>query len=808
MNRCFLSCLLKGKKNQTDHKSSINKDIKQVYVSDNSDLDYLFNDEAKENALNDTDKTTDVVKEFPTDSTTNQNVLEFEENHDVLQTPFTTSENVNQIEISYVLKDTLNNANKITQQNNVIELITSSNEINISSQSKMIVSPFTYILSNRVVFLNKSDVAYEVVLRPDVREMTIISTLESILIKNVDNMVRKPINSVESAQSVQSSVQFDVSCQVPSNTGAFSLLTTYTTIDIQISIGVNLNKQRVVLLHLFTTGNTTILKIFADKLFNAMVQGLHMVGVSMAYLLQLYQKSHQLVPLDTLQQPPIPAAIATIPYSSLTYDQLFTSFSSQPLIDSVLDLPYVSQLQASYAYDMSVYLTIAAKSLDDFVSSTEQRCARLMTLLQPMFQRAALQVPPPPAKRPLQSYELDLADEDSIQNPSVKMAKKLILRARKLIKDKTNLRTTVAPEMDDVSPGDHSAAAKSVYDRIELINAVARSLQQQLEELVNSESQQRLDRKRRAVSARVAAVEAYRRGLISALHARNPMYTTAADQSATRTLRDRCRVIAEPLLLESAAALDGRRGSLFVTLQHLYFHCTGEAAPSSLLYSVLSTGSKYAAASNSIHSHGNGDGSLMRLLPLSTITTVAVAETDGCVVVTDSGGQDTRLQAWGPTSDHSQRVADLLEVILQLRTAAAPPVPPVDPAVPEAVPSTDPTPSLAATQSLTPSPAPSPPPAVPLSPSVECNPPLPLPSVESIPANTEATSPIAATAATTATVTAVTAAATTTSTAHTAVTAIATSIIATGTIDDKADGKKIPKLGRNIQEFLSKTQRK
>jgi hypothetical protein len=90
-------------------------------------------------------------------------------------------------------------------------------------------------------------------------------------------------------------------------------------------------------------------------------------------------------------------------------------------VDSVVDPLFVRDLIGAYAQELRYNLEAVGVSLDEFVAKLEMQCARLMTTLKTMYQQCEIEVPTPPSKKPLSSFQLVMVKLSVAQNSLVKL---------------------------------------------------------------------------------------------------------------------------------------------------------------------------------------------------------------------------------------------------------------------------------------------------------------------------------------------------------------------------------------------------
>ena len=365
-------------------------------------------------------------------------------------------------------------------------------------------------------------------------------------------------------------------------------------------------------------------------------------------------------------------------------------------LESVIDPSFVRDLQVANAQIMTKKLIAEIEPMEKEVKQVELSCARLMTVLKSSYQRCGLNMPSPPNQKALTEYELPLTREP-ITEVSLDTARLLILRARRSARDKlghigmgstssqinasntsvkpTDQQTTINSQpllvLDDDDDDDAAAIfgitalnpgivtttssasvpcnncpwADTISDHIALLTTVVSGVIEQLTDWQDGEYAARLSRKTAAVSDRLRAIEDFKLKLVSTLHYRNVSHTTAADRAAIDSLKEKCRVINDndPLLLDMPAVHAGRSGTLYVTLDHIFFYSYGG------IFQAL----------------------FVKLFPIRTLVNISSQDASstfgaGSVVLEDEGGTQSLFEIAGPTGDFHTRVSDVLNQLQQV----------------------------------------------------------------------------------------------------------------------------------------------
>lgn len=161
--------------------------------------------------------------------------------------------------------------------------------------------------------------------------------------------------------------------------------------------------------------------------------------------------------------------------------------------------------------------------------------------------------------------------------------------------------------------------------------------------------------------------------IIRTLHERVIDTSSREDQATMAALRDKCRVITEPLLIEVAATVGGRSGTLYITLEHLYFHSAGglfasmymKLQPIRTLVSVSKGPPSNKALAAAIEAAGVA-ASIVGSGMIGSAASGVVPPSDSIVLV-DEGGQVTSVEISGPTADYCGRICDLVMLLKHVR---------------------------------------------------------------------------------------------------------------------------------------------
>jgi hypothetical protein len=588
-------------------------------------------------------------------------------------------------ESDFDLYDTQQSSNSPLSASNSSHLKNTDNETSAEEDIWKQFENCSYTVGLHRINISNDEKGFEFLIRPDISEESILSLVETVLISIGGILKRIPLKYLTIIRVTTQSDNHD-------------------SIIFDVYIGVNQLKQRILFIHVKRNeteeskiqSNASALNVMKslltgsnrhmiiENVINQISDALFAEGLLLQYIHQLYRQAKRILNENGSSSSSHPSnqfiSLTDLNLSTNDSDDIINDFihkneyitkllqniglDSLKWKDSIVDPCYIRDLQAAYAYDMIQSLQTIAISLEQYVANMEKKCARFMTLLKPTYNRCQLTLPPPPNKRPLESFPLDF-NRKTMEETSLEMARLLILRSRKAIKQsqqhKSNQYTT--PEKMPIIEVPHlHADIKVAYNRFqnstneteflsrlcehfEYVNAIVKHIHGQLREWLHSESKARISRKSQAVTARVADIDLYKLSLLQYLHNRNIEATTTNDLNILNDIKQNCRVITskELYLLDVSAVMSGKTGMLYVTCHHIYFH-------SSSLFM----------------------GTFMKLIPLQTIekvihkpVSVSIGIGDS-LVIEDKGGHVSIIEITNNTPEYCSRLCDLINVLLEV----------------------------------------------------------------------------------------------------------------------------------------------
>jgi hypothetical protein len=116
---------------------------------------------------------------------------------------------------------------------------------------------------------------------------------------------------------------------------------------------------------------------------------------------------------------------------TIPYDHSSGPSSMNMICEGILDLSFIRDCQLISASLMNNRLVKEATSYDRQMKSDEMKLAKLMTILKPYYQKAAISLPIIPTSRSLASFPLSLKRNDAIKDPTVENCRLFLLKARK-----------------------------------------------------------------------------------------------------------------------------------------------------------------------------------------------------------------------------------------------------------------------------------------------------------------------------------------------------------------------------------------
>jgi hypothetical protein len=311
--------------------------------------------------------------------------------------------------------------------------------------------------------------------------------------------------------------------------------------------------------------------------------------------------------------------------------------------ESVVDPAYIRDLQLATYHNMNKRLSGEVEATEKQVKVLELQCARLMTVLKPNYQLCCLNMPSAPVIKPLTDYALNL-QRKPIGEVNDETTRLLIFRARRSAKDVIGNATTALTAGVDLS-GEPNAWICKLLDHARLLHSVIECVLIQLTEWDDEEGAERLRRKMLQLRERISSLEEFKLVMISTLHYRKVSETTTADRNAIASLQEKCRAITEkePLLIELGATVGGRSGTLYITLNHIFFYSYG-----GIFLSIFVQ--------------------LFQIALLVKITSADPATSlgNGVVILEDEGGGIINIEVSGLTADFHARIADFLNQLKQV----------------------------------------------------------------------------------------------------------------------------------------------
>jgi hypothetical protein len=545
------------------------------------------------------------------------------------------------------------------------------------------VIEYFYHFGKRIT-VAKDDKVYEFLIRPDVLEASLLSLVETILLTYHGTLSRK------SAASSATLELGSVSITPGSSLKYF----------VRLYLNVSPQFQRVLIVHLGPETPTTAgakltsalrsdaasFPVFAESTVKQLEAALYGEGFSVPYLLDIIAHAdNELLRLETqqklltdfgaVQRQTEPSASVKLKKKRAKKKKLnpFDESDSEsepeeaakqqdkhhlskstpsgglhfsiPMLlgdnglrtESVVDPAFVRDLQLTYFHNMNRKLASEVDSTEKQLKTLELQCARLMTVLKPNYQLCCLTMPHAPVVKPLNDYQLSL-HRPPIGEINDETTRLLIFRARKQARDIETASLSVVVDFTV----DNSWISKLLYHGKRL-HAIVLSIMIQLQEWEAEESSERLRRKMLQLRERIASVEEFKLLLISTLHYRNIRETTTADRNAIVSLQEKCRAIteSEPLLIEMTAAHNGRGGTLYITLNHIFFYSYG-----GLFLSIFVKLFQIAR--------------LVKITSADPVSTLS----SGSIILEDEGGGVSSVEVTGLTADYHSRIADF---IIQLK---------------------------------------------------------------------------------------------------------------------------------------------
>ena len=303
---------------------------------------------------------------------------------------------------------------------------------------------------------------------------------------------------------------------------------------------------------------------------------------------------------------------------------------------------YVLSLQEAMAAEMYDFVEQKNALVDVATSQYERKCARLMTLLRPMYERAGLELPVP-----INSESTVVTQPGNVmQNASLESASLLILRARK---------KAVSVQRE------HGTTNESPSFRA-LVDELA-ALMDLIEVWCEGEAQSKIHYKEQAAAAKKSTIDSFRVELVKTLLGAKNLHSETLVQLAR---------IRDNVVFEGACVFEGQRGILYLTAHHMTFHFPGIlllASPSTHVFPISSIAA-LGIADNRVNSSSLHDTTDKN----SNIATASHVGVETVRIV--MSGESSRALSFtlpGPTPDHARRVADLIGCLRLLHSQHQPP---------------------------------------------------------------------------------------------------------------------------------------
>lgn len=202
---------------------------------------------------------------------------------------------------------------------------------------------------------------------------------------------------------------------------------------------------------------------------------------------------------------------STVANSSLAPTAQFDQ-SYPEILKSSLCLCFIRDLQLCLATRLKLQLVETAAVIDSVVRASEQRCARLMTIVKPMYKICELLPPTVPVTPGLEVYPMEpLAHKERLHETSVETSSLLLFRASRTI------------------------AAQSLERHSEIVLKLIESIIIQLSDRYLDEGIKRINRKLSWAKDRITGIENYRKLLVKALHHRQ--ITSRDDKAAMKVYK-------------------------------------------------------------------------------------------------------------------------------------------------------------------------------------------------------------------------------------------------------------------------------
>lgn len=285
------------------------------------------------------------------------------------------------------------------------------------------------------------------------------------------------------------------------------------------------------------------------------------------------------------------------------FDHIYTALSSNGMVwthsteltaltdhmpDGVIDLEFIRDLQSAISQNMNERLLDEVNKIDEAMKAYELKCARLMTLLKPTYLRASLNLPSAPEKVSLSTYPLKLKRKLSIRDINAEQCRLSLLRARRNFKEFYQGRLNASSErrFDEVQIGNHTFSSED-YDKYGFqVFFVVNDLHQQILQWSAEEYGVRIQRKIQSAKDRYESLRRFKIQLLLTLHDRFTssvannasllqswgFSTLSADKKFQNSVQEKFNFLddSQPLLVDATGQIDGKKGSIFLTLSHIF----------------------------------------------------------------------------------------------------------------------------------------------------------------------------------------------------------------------------------------------
>jgi hypothetical protein len=223
---------------------------------------------------------------------------------------------------------------------------------------------------------------------------------------------------------------------------------------------------------------------------------------------------------------------------------------------------FIRDLQFSLAGRLKESLLHSASLIDAFVSSVEQRCAKMMTILKPIYVIAGIEMPSVPVARVLSSYQIpELEYKVRLTDENMDAIRLTVFRARR----KANLKLKEETSTEKFELEKKDSHRNEVLLIIDLIL-------EQMRERYNDEVTKRMHRKISCTVDRVTDIETYRSQLVENLHRRKVV--SREDKTNMRYYKEQFRFPdeTEPIIFQTDSLYQSKKGRLIVTATHVCFY--------------------------------------------------------------------------------------------------------------------------------------------------------------------------------------------------------------------------------------------